>query len=317
MFKNPLAVLRKIQCAAWLAALGLVSSPMELGADVGLPGAIYSTDAVVSPSVAGSDFWIYEEATPGNLILTNDAAQLHAVLEGHAGAPGGNVELFSQSEFPEYLDAGSGGAFASVAPVYLSGTAGTFAFEFRSLNGTDWFGSPSGYDTSYGASTLATEWFDAFIDSVSAISNPFVGSVLNANRSVLFDQWRDAGGFASLSDANIGYVYQDGVGGDLHFGLEGFLDASPRFRQFLADAGYGLAAGFVPDGIQYSEVVMLNGEVYYSFGNATASGVQLDDAPYHSYTGDFEFVASAPEPGGALLIAVVGFWLMLFRRKFP
>ncbi|TLD72145.1 PEP-CTERM sorting domain-containing protein [Phragmitibacter flavus] len=285
-------------------------------ADEALPGAMYSTDAVVTPGTVGNEFWIYEESTPGNLVLTNDAGQLHAVLRGHAGAPGGNLELFAWSELPGYVDASSGGAFATVVPVTLSGVAGAFAFEFRRLNGTGWFGSTSGHDTTYGASTLATEWFDGFMDHVAALSGGFVAAVLNANRGGLFDDWRDAGGFASLSDPNIGYVYQDGVGGNLRFGLEGFLDASPRFQQFLTDAGYGAVAGFVPAGIQYSEVVMLNGAAFYSFGNATSSGVALND-PFQSYTGTFAFVSSVPEPGGALLIGTIGVFLLLCRRKFP
>lgn len=40
------------------------------------------------------DFWIYEETIPGNPALKNNVANLHGVLAGHAGAPGGNVEFF-------------------------------------------------------------------------------------------------------------------------------------------------------------------------------------------------------------------------------
>lgn len=283
-------------------------------ADVALPGASYSVDAVLNPSAAGTDAWIYEETTPGNLTLTNAVGNLHGVLGGHAGAPGGNVELFPASETAAYIDSSAGTAFATASPVTLSGTAGSTAFTFRSLNGNDWFGSASGYSTLYGAGTLATAWFDGFIDSVASLMNPVAAAGLNSVRGDLFDEWRDSGGFASLSDANIGYVYESTATGGLNFGLEGFLDASPRFREFLQDAGYGMFAAFVPDGIQYSEVVMLDDEAYYSFLNGTPSGVQLDDAPFHSYTADFAFTKQVPEPSG-LGLAAVALASGLFARR--
>lgn len=298
----------------WLPAV-LLSAMVQAHGDVTLPGAIYSTNAVISPSNPGTDYWLYEETSPGNLTQTNAPGQLTEVLRGHAGASGGNVELFAMSELLIYQDSTLTGEFASVAPVTLSGTAGSVDFTFRSLNGQDWFGTGSGYDTSYGAATLATEWFNDFITSVTSLmTDPFAAAGVNLLRANLFNQWRDAGGFASLSDANIGYVYQDGATGELNFGLEGFLDASPRFRQFMQDAGYGGFSDLVPDGIQYSEVVMVDEVPYYSFNNATASGVQLDDAPFHSYTGTFAF-AVVPEPSGVMLAGFAAALGCLRRRR--
>lgn len=286
----------------------------QASADQTLAGAAYSTDAVISPSSPGSDFWLYEEQTPSNLALTNNPANLISVLQGHAGAPGGNIEIFPLSETSTYADMSVTGAFANTTPITLSGTAGTASFTFRSLNGQDWFNTGSAYDTSYGVANLANQWFNGFIDSViSKMSNPGVIAGINASRSSLFDDWRDTGGFNGLSDANIGYVYQEVSSGDLKFGLEGFIDASPRFRQFMADNGYGAFVSFVPDGIQYSEVVILNGVVHYSF-EATPSGVQLDDAPYNSYTGTSAFTVQTPEPSGAML-ALMTFSLALLRHR--
>jgi hypothetical protein len=293
--------------------IGAVSIASPALADTNLSGAIYSNNAILTPSVMGTDAWIYEETTPGNLTLTNSGSQLNAVLGGYAAAPGGNVELFPQSETSAYTsDSSASSAFANTVPVKLTGTAGSTAFAFRSLNGNDWFGSASGYNNTYGADTLATAWFNGFVDSVaSLIPNPVVAAGLNAARADLFADWRDSGAFASLSDPNIGYVYENA--GQLNFGLEGFLDASPRFREFLAESGYAAFAAFVPDGIQYSEVVMLNDEAYYSFLDGTASGVQLDDAPFNSYTADFAF-AVVPEPSSMALLGAAGV-LTFFRRR--
>ncbi len=292
----------------------LLSLCVPVFADTPLPGVQYSTDAVIAPSGAGTDFWMYEEATPGNLARADHSANLHDVLSGHAGAPGGNVELFPTSEWPVFADASAAGAFASVIPTTLVGTAGASAFVFRSLNGNDWFGGGSGYNTSFGAPTLATQWFNGFIDSVvGAMTDPMAAAGVSMFRATLFDEWRDAGGFASLSDANIGYVYEN-TSGEIQFGLEGFLDASPRFRQFLNDSGYAGFSEFVPDGIQYSEVVMLNDEAYYSFGNGTPSGVQLDDAPFNSYTADFAFTEQVPEPS-AISVVILALVPAMLRRK--
>jgi hypothetical protein len=284
-------------------------------ADTQLPNAVYSNNAVLTPSAPGTDFWIYEETTPGNLALTNVAGNLQSVLGGHAGSPGGNVELFPTSEHAVYADSSAGGAFASASPVTLAGSAGSSVFSFRSLNGNDWFSSASGFSNIYGSATLATAWFDGFIDSVASLMNPVSAAGLVSVKGDLFNNWRDSGGFASLSDANIGYIYESTATGDLNFGLEGFADASPRFRQFLDDAGYGAFVAFVPDGIQYSEVVMLDGEAYYSFLNATPSGVQLDDVPFNSYTADFAFVKTVPEPSSLLLIGAAGGLAVLRRRR--
>lgn len=247
---------------------------------------------------------------------TDNAANLHDVLSGHAGAPGGNVELFPTSEWPVHADASMTGAFATAMPTTLTGTAGASSFAFRSLNGNDWFGTGSGYDTSFGAATLATQWFNSFVDSVAGLmTNPFVAAGFSAARADLFETWRDSGGFASLSDANIGYVYGSETGdGTVHFGLEGFLDASPRFRELLTEAGHGGFAAFVPDGIQYSEAVILNDEVYYSFNNATPSGVQLDDEPFNSYTANFDFTSTVPEPS-AVLCLLIGAGATALRRR--
>lgn len=271
----------------------------------------YSTDAIVT-APAPTQSYIYREATPGNLVLDN-THPVTAALQGTAGAAGGNVELFATGDLdPLYLDPANGQPFSSVALVTLTGTANNAPFTLTSLNGTTWFTTTGGggYSTAYGSVNLANTWFNDFVSNgiIPLLGgNALFINLLNSNRPALFNAFRDRGGFTELSDPNISHLYEDG--GQFNIGLAGFIDQSPRLRVLLPEY-----AQLIPDGIQSSEVVMVNGVPKYSF-SAVASGVTLND-DFQSYSGTYVITAPAipvPEPAGVALSALAG--LALLRRR--
>jgi len=185
----------------------------------------------------------------------------------------------------------------------------------RSLNGNDWFNDSLGaYNLSYGSSNLANDWFNDFLSQMAASASlaPFI----IGNEAALFDSFRDNGGFAQLSDPNISYV--DLTGSDIEVGLAGFLDAKPRVVDLLTSAtgqSSSFLSNFVPDDLQLSEVVIIDGEAYYEF-SASPSGVIFNDG-VGSYSGTYEITVSAhaPEPSSALLLALGACGLLGKRRR--
>jgi hypothetical protein len=270
----------------------------------------YSVDAVVT-APAPTQFYVYREGAPGQLVLDN-THPVTGALQGTANAAGGNVELFATGDLdPDYQDPANGQPFATVPLVSLTGTANNAPFALTSLNGTTWFTTTGGaYDVAYGASNLATTWFNQFADAVVAkMTNALLIGLVNANRATIYDTFRDGGGFTELSDPNISHLYEDA--GMFNIGLAGFIDQSPRLREMLP-----AFAAFIPDGVQASEVVMVNGVPRYSF-SAVPSGVTLDD-DFQSYTGTYVILAPAPpipEPAATGTLAVAGIALCLRRKR--
>ena len=293
-----------ITTAMLLAGNSLVS------ADPLLPGAAYSTDVAVT-GVAHQDYWIYEESPAGSgvLVQTDNALNLISVSQGFSpGNVGGNVELFVLSDTATYTESyAAGSAFATANSIHLTGTAGGLAFDFRSLNGQDWFFDGSSYNTTYGANNLATRWFNDFSAYLATAGSP-LGAIFSGNATV-FNALAGSGMFQTLSDPNIDYVYA--LNNQLFFGLGDFLNETPRLKDLMTAAGYGSFTGLLPDGLQYSEVVILNGEVYYSFGSAVPSGVLLSDGSYDATT---PFATPVPEPGSILLVAL-GLSIRLMKRQ--
>ena len=271
----------------------------------------YSTDATVT-APAPTQFYVYREAAPGSLVLDN-THPVPAALQGTANAAGGNVELFATGDLdPNYANPANGQPFSIIPLVSLNGTANGSPFTLTSLSGTTWFTTTGGaYDTGYGVSNLANIWFSGFADAIAARMTAtglgaFVG-LLNANRPTIYQTFLTQGGFTELSDPNISHLFEDA--GQFNIGLAGFLDQSPRLRAIFPDF-----ANFIPNGVQFSEVVMVNGVPRYSFA-AVPSGVVLNDQ-FGSFNGTYVITAPAPripEPAATALSLLAG--AALLRRK--
>lgn len=272
----------------------------------------YSTNAIVT-APSPTQAYIYREATPGNLVLDNSAPVTTALL-GTAGAAGGNVELFATGDQdPQYANPANGQPFSTVPLVTLTGTANNAPFNVSSLNGTAWFTTTGGggYSLAYGATNLANQWFTDFVNNgliPKLGGNAILIGLVNGNRASIFDTFVAQGGFTELSDPNISHLYEDA--GQFNIGLAGFLDQSPRLRVLLPDF-----AAFIPNNIQFSEVVLVNGVPKYSFA-AVPSGVALDDQ-FGSFNGTYVVTAPAlqiPEPGTAAMALLAGLGLLRRRR---
>ena len=270
----------------------------------------YSLDAIVT-APAPTQSYIYREAPPGALVLDN-TYPVTSALQGTAGAAGGNVELFATGDSdPTYVNPALGQPFSTVPLVSLTGTANNAAFNLTSLNGTLWFTTTGGgsYDIAWGANNFANVWFNQLMDAVAAkMTNAIFIGLLNANRQSIYESFRDQGGFAESSDPNISHLYEDA--GQFNIGLAGFIDQSPRLR-----ALFPTFASFIPNGVQFSEVIMVNGVPRYSF-LAVPSGVVLDDQ-FGSFNGTYVITAAAPqipEPATASL-ALLGVAALIRRKR--
>ncbi len=271
----------------------------------------YSTDAIVT-APALTQFYVYKEAPAGTIVLDNSFPVTSALL-GTAGAAGGNVELFATGDLdPQYTDPANGQPFSTVPLVSLAGTANSAPFTLTSLNGTAWFTTTGGggYSTAYGTGNLANTWFTGMMDAfITKLSNPALIPVVNAARADIYAAFLGAGGFTELSDPNISHLYEDA--GQFNIGLAGFLDQSPRLRQLFPDL-----AAFIPNGIQWSEVVMVNGVPRYSFTGVT-SGVVMNDN-FGSFNATYVITAPAPlipEPAATSLTLLGAAALLRRRRK--
>ena len=275
----------------------------------------YSLDPIVT-APAPTQFFVYKEQPAGTIVLDNTYPVASALM-GNAGAAGGNVELFATGDSdPLYQDPAGNLAFATVPLVSLTGTANGAAFNLTSLNGNIWFTTTGGggYSTVYGASNLATVWFNQLMDTVIAkmaaqnFSALVIGAV-NGARATIFDAFRDDGGFTELSDPNISHLYEDA--GQFNIGLAGFMDQSPRLR-----ALFPAFEQAIPNGVQWSEVVMVNGVPRYSF-TGVPSGVVMNDN-FGSFNATYVIIADAPripEPATASLTLLGAAALLRRRRK--
>ncbi len=267
-----------------------------------------SSQTLTSAFFSNADFTVHEESAPGVIIVNNSFDPVQA-LQGSLGAAGGNVELFRSSDLAPFDDPSAGGLFASAdATVLTAGFSDSSTVTVSGLNGQDWFVDASDfYDTAFGADNLANQWFGDFLDAVIDQSNGAVLPFVTGNESDLFDNFRDNGGFAQLSDPNISFI--DTSDSFVSVGLAGFDDSTTRLAGLLGVNSFILGQ-FFPDGIQVSEVARVNGREVYSF-EAIDSGVVLDDG-VDSFSGTF--VVTVPEPSSALFLLVAG-GLVSTRRK--
>ena len=250
---------------------------------------------------ANSGYVIYRDTgigTPSELAATFDMAQTVNALSGNASYAGGNIELYTGSDGASMLD------FTNADRVSLTVDFGAGSqVTLSSLNGQDWFNDGLSYNTSYGANNLANQWFGDLVGQLNYVSA--------SDQVQLFNTFRDSGGFQQISDPNVSYVEKNG--GEVKVGLGGFIDVKQRFVQLAVASGIDpiTASTTVPDGLQVSEVVLIDGVVSYGF-SATDSGVVLKDG-VDSYNANYE-VSNVPEPSSTLL-SLTGLLALTLRRK--
>jgi len=267
---------------------------------------------LTSATFSNSDVTIYEESSPGVLTQNNSFNPVSA-LQGTANAAGGNIELFASSDLGGFVSPVAGSAFATTSPTVLTaGFSSGPTVTVSGLNGQDWFSDASNnYDTTFGASNLANQWFGDFLTAMVAQSGGAAASFISGSETTLFDTFRDNGGFAQLSDPNISYIdTSDSM--VVSVGLGGFSDSTPRVASLLDVAPAVFDFAF-QNGIQISEVVKINGEEAYSFQGVN-SGVVLNDG-VNSYDATYEVSVPVPEPSSSLLLLLAGVAGVIRRKR--
>ena len=281
---------------------------------------------IENPTLEGGESIIYEAVDKdgdGKVDTTqaNPNADIVEVLKKMDGTPGGNIELFSDSEQSQYntVKTQTGNCtpmgkffgqcqttydisnFANADVTSISGMVGGKTLTLSSLTAYDWFGE--NLDTSYQDKdnpnrSFANTWFDAFFNAAGQ------GNAGFTTRKFAFNSFFEMSGFQRTSDANISYV--DVVGSDINIGLAGHYN--------LADA-YDFA--FIPEGFQASEVVKYeyDGIIDYAFGfEATKSGL-IEASDGKSHDGNYEVLISTPEPSSMLALMAVGGVLLTSKKK--
>lgn len=273
-----------------------------------------SAQSIQYTSVTGTDTSIYSES--GGVLTLDPSAPLPIVLQGSASAAGGNIELFASSDSASFDNPAPGSPFQSTSPTVLTvGFPANCTVEIRSLNGDDWFTDSAGaYNTSYGASNLANQWFTDFLGAMIAQGTALVPSLVVGSETALFNTFVSNGGFNNISDPNVSYVSISG--NDATVGLAGFEDASNEVASNLG-IDSSLLSMLFPTGIQVSEVAIIGNRAAYSF-SAVNSGVNLFD-PLNSYTGTYEVTAlnavtKVPEPS-SIVLSLTALLLAGSRRK--
>nr|WP_290223138.1 NF038130 family PEP-CTERM protein [Trichocoleus desertorum] len=279
--------------------------------------------SIVNATVGGNaSFLTYTVVNGQTVVDLNNNVQ--AALDGDSSAPGGNVELFSNSE--------AGSLYPSTAVNPLSAFSNFLGYNevktldgqlngknisFSSLTAVDWLGASNvtsirtilgssatvnqktaAIASLYNSSSLATTWFNTTLTKYGVTPD-----------ATKFSTFLLAGGLQRFSDPNISYVNQDEKTGLINIGLAGHFNAAPLLRL---------------DGtIQASELVKVNyngqaSQYLYSY-SATNSGLVSKDGT-NSHNGNYEVSLqgelppkptpeSVPEPSLALgLFSLGGMW---------
>ncbi|HBE59371.1 MAG TPA: PEP-CTERM sorting domain-containing protein [Cyanobacteria bacterium UBA11366] len=300
------------------------------------------TGASVS-GVAGTDYYIYKHV--GSQTVRDDSASLATVLQGSctvvagacnpAGSPGGNVELFANSEKSPLSPGSVSQAFTALSnflgyntTTSLTGQIGGKDITLSSLNALDWFGSSAAsaktaiasasaisnpilraaalnnaINPLYNASNFATQWFENTLSQYGLLPSTSIA------KKAAFNTFLLAGGFQRFSDPNISYVNQDNDG-LIRIGLAGHYNALDLL---------GLS-GSSP--VQVSEVVKVSykggpAEYKYSYQAAQSGLTAADDG--RSHNGEYEVTlqgdpVAVPEPSAVLGLVTVG-GLFAAKRK--
>ena len=259
---------------------------------IGASVAVGMTVAVTAPAMAASitgakmegnnplDHLRYD--VNGTQTYVNQAADLDSLLSGDSDNPGGNLELFASSETLAGQD-----AFDANKTTSVSGKVGNQTLTLSSLNAKDWFTTSSGgYDTSYGANTLASRWFTEFYNNgvkdsieININTNTFFGTV---SRTIstgqylqdAFNAFRDNGGFAATSDPNISYVYDDG--NNIKVGLAGHHDLKAFYKNRAESGVFDWLADTIKDGAAAelkNQLPFLSGTIDSFVASFTASDI--------------------------------------------
>jgi hypothetical protein len=287
---------------------------------------------IENPTLQGGESIIYEAVdTDGDGIVDktqeNSSADIVEVLQKMDGTPGGNIELFSDSEQSQYntltnkVQVGTDfitiGPMTIPVPIYetvydvsnfanadvtsISGTVAGKTLTLSSLTAYDWFGE--NLDTSYG-DNLASNWVDAFF---AATGQEGAGS---GTKEYAYNLFLENNFFQRASDANISYVDVDGS--DINIGLAGHYD----LKEAYSHLGF---ASLLPDGFQASEVVKYeyDGMIDYAFGfEATKSGlIEKSDGKSHDGNYEVTIAVSTPEPSSMLALMAVGGVLLATKKK--
>lgn len=271
-----------------------ISTVVGVGAIAATPAHAGSLTGVTLGGTAPNDYFVYDVSGNFTIPVASTLPNVQKVLDGNATNPTGNVELAASSEQL---------GFNFFNNTSISGQIGGKSLTLSSLNAIDWFGAT--LNTTYGANTFATKWFNSFLAQAGQAS--VVGTPL-ANQA--FNTFLGIGGFQRTSDPNISYVHQDDASNEIKIGLAGHFD----LKAYYVNEG-GLFAQFaalLPDKFQASEVVKYtyNGKTDYLYSFfATDSGLrELNKANDHN--GNYEVTipgvppAKTPEP--SLMLGVLG-----------
>jgi hypothetical protein len=285
----------------------------------------------ITPTSLTGNFLIYDsDATNTFQVPYTGLTQAENILKGSCtvnaadacdppGSPTGNIELFADSETGTYS---SVSAFLNAPVSSLKGTLFGQEITLSSLTGKDWFG-PSG-NTTYGAATLATEWFNAALTN-----NGFASAVNTTIANFAFNSFLEKGGFQRFSDPNLSYVTQETPTSGVLIGLAGHYDATDLLLSGLSPVQKTIFLRLrSPDKkgqpIQLSELVNVTygGKTgyHYSFNAANSGFTETSDQ--RSHNGNYEVdplppvppTQSVPEPSALLgIVGLGGFFLA--KRK--
>jgi hypothetical protein len=273
---------------------------------------------------AGTDYLVYQQINSTTLAVNNSASVL-SVLSGmkSQSAPGGNVRLFASSDGTPLA------TFATSPHTVLSGTLNGQSIAISSLNGDDFFTTPTGYNTSFGANNLAMTWFDSFLANYNfsaALVAGGYGSQIATQEAILYNGFltyngSGAGGFQRLSGPSISYVQEDTTTNQAMIGLadtDGFLE--PLILAYVDKYAPNILP-YVPSDVYASKLVgvSFNGgpAAYYWSFSQQSSGVSTSDGT-DSDNLEFQITAPAPvpEPASMGLVLAAGV-VALSRRKRP
>ncbi len=302
------------------------------------PAFAASLTNVTVTGTKGVDYFLYERlpnpaSATTDFTMRNDNADLQTIVQGSCsvggqfipsnsclkGEPGGNVELFANSEQLSLTD-----FLAYDKVTSLTGTLGDESIILSSLTAKDWFGK--NLDTSYGVNNFANTWFNAALTEYG-INDTFLGA-LGYNKASLYNAFLNNTGFQKFSDPNISYVSKDDTG-KLEVGLAGHFDATSILLGFLTpqqqqQVQLAQMFGVLRSPLQASEVVKITykGETqyHYSFTAARSGLVEKGDGRSHTGLYDPQLTSdvdseAVPEPSAALGLVAVG-GLFVAKRKF-
>ena len=305
-----------------LKRLTLSASVVTVSAIVAAPSFAGSLTNPSVSGVAGTDYYIYQQS--GSKTVLQNSAPLSTVLQGDAGNPGGNVELFANSETANYKTLS---AFKNnITPSSLTGQILGTPIVLSSLTYADWFNTSSGDSTEYGAANLATTWFRANLVA-NGYGDLFTSSLGQSIAALAYNTFLANAGFQRFSDPNISYINQDSPNSVVKIGLAGHYNATSLLTAAL---GPQLAAGIsqyrdptkANSPIQMSEVVKVayGGKTSYLYSfQATPSGLTAGDDGI-SHNGNYEMTLPpgtepVPEPMTMLGMALGVSSLVATKRK--